>query len=451
MKNNPVRKLYDWVLSWAEKPSAMYALFLLGFAESSFFPVPPDVLLIPLVLGFRKKWFKLALILTIGSAAGGAFGYLIGAKLWGFGPDNYTGIANFFYDSIPGFSQNAFETMKDKYDLYGFWVVFTAGFTPIPYKIFTISSGAFNINFLTFIIASFVSRGARFFLVSFLIYKFGEPIKKFINKYFNILAIVFTILLVGGFVLIKGLTTGHDVDKEAALHNPVRVVDKNGVTRNYKLYLPVKSDEDIPLLVYFHGVRSEGFRDKHVLKGYTGSPLIETGLIPFCRVNNIALLEILPSYTYRFMDLDAHGWSPFEKEIDGIEKCIDTISGKYNIDNRKIFLAGISAGAVMSNHLANRRPGKYKAIISHSQAYISEDNKVLIPDGKGKKFGVVFCYTKGDYKNLKDICERSYKIYKENGYNTVLLRDLPPLSHKWSNSTNGRFWRSLLMTGGNSR
>jgi len=205
MKINPVRKLYDWVLSWAERPSAAYALFLFGFAESSFFPVPPDVLLIPLVLGYRKKWFRLVLILTIASALGGAFGYYIGAKLWGFGPDNYTSIAHFFYNAIPGFSQHAFEAMKVKYDLYGFWIIFTAGFTPIPYKVFTISSGAFDINFITFMIASLISRGARFFLVSFLLYKFGEPIRDFINKYFNILALVFTVLLVGSFLLLKGI------------------------------------------------------------------------------------------------------------------------------------------------------------------------------------------------------------------------------------------------------
>ncbi|MCK5221709.1 MAG: DedA family protein, partial [Candidatus Aminicenantes bacterium] len=118
---------------------------------------------------------------------------------------NYTAMAQFFYDSIPGFSQSTFEAMKVKYDLYGFWIVFTAGFTPIPYKIFTISSGAFDSNFVTFMLASIISRGARFFLVSFLIYKFGEPIKEFINKYFNILAVVFTILLIGSFLLVKGL------------------------------------------------------------------------------------------------------------------------------------------------------------------------------------------------------------------------------------------------------
>ena len=201
-----MRKLYDWVLGWAEKPSAHYALFILALAESSFFPVPPDILLIPLVLGARKKWFRLALIVTVGSALGGAFGYLIGHLLWWKGGyPHYSSVAHFFFNSIPGFSETVFESMKVKYDLYGFWIVFTAGFTPIPYKIFTISSGAFDLNFTTFMIASLISRSARFFLVSFLIFRFGEPIKKFIDKYFNWLALLFAFLLIMGFLLIKGI------------------------------------------------------------------------------------------------------------------------------------------------------------------------------------------------------------------------------------------------------
>jgi membrane protein YqaA with SNARE-associated domain len=201
-----MRKLYDWVLSWAEKPSARYALFVLAFAESSFFPVPPDILLIPLVLGYRKKWFQLAAITTAGSALGGMFGYFIGHLLWWSGGyPNYSAIANFFFASIPGFTETLFESMKVKYDLYGFWIVFTAGFTPIPYKVFTISSGAFDLNFVTFTLASVISRGARFFLVSSLIYWFGEPIKTFINKHFNWLALLFTILLITGFLIIKGI------------------------------------------------------------------------------------------------------------------------------------------------------------------------------------------------------------------------------------------------------
>lgn len=247
-----------------------------------------------------------------------------------------------------------------------------------------------------------------------------------------------------------GVYSGCTKNREGVLSNPIKVIDKNGVERNYNLHLPDKSDGDLPLLVYFHGVRSDEFKNKPVLKGYTGSPLKETGLKPFCRINGIALLEILPSYSYKFLDVKAYGWSPFEKEIDGIEKCIDVVLENFNIDSEEVYLAGISAGAVLSHHLANRRPGKYKAILSHSQAYISENNEILSPKVSGIKFGVVFCYTKGDYENLKEFCEKSYSVYKKNGYNSVLIRDLPPLSHKWSNSTNGRFWRSLLRTGGNS-
>ncbi len=203
MKVNFIRKMYDWVLSWAEKPSAQLALFVLAFAESSFFPVPPDILLIPVVLGYRKKWFRLALVVTAGSVLGGAFGYFIGHYLWWSGPDTFSGIAEFFFNNIPGFTEQAFWKMQQKYSEFGFLIVFTAGFTPIPYKIFTISSGAFDLNFLTFMVASVISRGARFFLVSYLIGKFGEPLRKFIDKYFNWLALAATVLLVGGFVVIK--------------------------------------------------------------------------------------------------------------------------------------------------------------------------------------------------------------------------------------------------------
>ncbi len=204
-KKNFIRKMYDWVLSWADKPSAQWMLFILAFAESSFFPVPPDILLIPLVLGFRKKWFRLAIIVTIGSTLGGAFGYFIGQYLWWSAPNVPSQLAEFFFTNIPGFSQEVFFQMQAKYAEYGFWIVFTAGFTPIPYKIFTISSGAFDLNMATFMVASVISRGARFFLVAFLIFKFGEPITVFIDKYFNWLALAATVLLIGGFIVVKSV------------------------------------------------------------------------------------------------------------------------------------------------------------------------------------------------------------------------------------------------------
>jgi len=198
-----LRRLYDWVLHWAQTPYGGIALFLLAFAESSFFPIPPDPLLIALVLGAATKAFKYATICTIASVLGALLGYTIGHFLWWTPSNEFTGIANFFFANVPSFDVVAFYKIQEMYKEYDFWIVFTAGFTPIPYKLITISSGAFNINLMMFIIASVVSRGARFFLVAFLIWKFGPQIKTFIDKYFNLLAIAFTILLIGGFVVIK--------------------------------------------------------------------------------------------------------------------------------------------------------------------------------------------------------------------------------------------------------
>jgi membrane protein YqaA with SNARE-associated domain len=200
-----IRKLYDWVLHWADTKYGAAALFILAFAESSFFPIPPDALLIALVLGSQKKAFKFAAICSIASVTGALFGYVIGHFLWWTPANEFTGIATFFFNNIPSFTPEAFYKIQKMYEQYDFWIIFTAGFTPIPYKIITISSGAFSINIIMFIVASVFSRGARFFLVAFLIWKFGPQIKTFIDKYFNWLAIAFTVLLIGGFVAIKYL------------------------------------------------------------------------------------------------------------------------------------------------------------------------------------------------------------------------------------------------------
>ena len=198
-----VRKMYDWVLSWSESKYGTIALFVLAFAESSFFPIPPDALLIALVLGARTKAFRLAAICTLGSVSGGMFGYWIGHFLWYDTAGNFSALANFFFDTIPGFTVELFDSVAALYDKWNFWIVFTAGFTPIPYKIFTVSGGAFNIDFILFVVASAISRAARFYLVATLIWKFGDSIKEFIDKYFDWLAIAFTVLLIGGFVVIK--------------------------------------------------------------------------------------------------------------------------------------------------------------------------------------------------------------------------------------------------------
>ena len=191
-----LRRLYDWVLHWAETPYGSWALFILAFCESSFFPIPPDVLLIALAISIPKKSFKYALICSVGSVLGGCLGYLIGWQFMGVLGNR---IIEFYglTDKV-----HYIETLFREYDA---WAIGIAGFTPIPYKVFTISAGIFNINFFIFLLASAISRSARFFLVGALIYRFGAGIQSFIDKYFDILAVSFTVLLVGGFILIKFL------------------------------------------------------------------------------------------------------------------------------------------------------------------------------------------------------------------------------------------------------
>lgn len=198
---NIAKKLYDWMLSWGNSRWGAAALFLFAFAESSFFPIPPDVLLIALCLGAVAKSFRYAAICLGGSLLGALAGYALGFFLWQTPSGEYTAIANFFFDNV--FSVEGFQRVAALYDRYNFWIVFTAGFTPLPYKLFTITGGLFHINLTMFVIASVVSRGLRFFLIAGLIWKFGEPIKRFIDKYFNWLAILFTILLVGSFLLLS--------------------------------------------------------------------------------------------------------------------------------------------------------------------------------------------------------------------------------------------------------
>jgi|TARA_B100001996_G_scaffold379124_1_gene364349 membrane protein YqaA with SNARE-associated domain len=200
---NYFRKLYNWVLHWSDTKYGVPALFILSLAESSFFPIPPDVLLIALALGMQSKALYYGFICSMASVLGAIVGYTIGYYAWWNSIGEYTAIAMFFFNHIPGFSSELFATIQQKFDLYNFFIVFTAGFTPIPFKIITISAGAFNINFPMFIIASTISRSARFFLVAMLIKKYGKPITAFIDKYFNILSIAFTVLLIGGFFALK--------------------------------------------------------------------------------------------------------------------------------------------------------------------------------------------------------------------------------------------------------
>lgn len=195
-KPNLFRRVYDWTLALAEKRTAGGWLAAISFAEASFFPIPPDVLLIPLCLGALRKALKFALICSIASVLGGAAGYAIGAFGW-------ETVQDIFYKYVPGFTEEKFRHLTSWYTEWGWPLVFLAGFSPIPYKIFTIASGVLGMAFPQFLLASAVSRSARFFIVAVLIAKFGEPMKVFIDKHFNKLALAFGVLLLGGFAVLK--------------------------------------------------------------------------------------------------------------------------------------------------------------------------------------------------------------------------------------------------------
>lgn len=192
----PLRRLYHWVLTWAEHPYAPAALFVIAFAESSFFPIPPDVLLIALALGAPRRGLYLALLATVGSVLGGIAGYGIGHGLM-------ASIGQAILDFYG--MQDEFDRIRRWYLEYDVWAVAVAGFTPIPYKVFTIAAGAFDMDLWRFTAASLVSRGARFFLVAGLIYHYGAPIRHFIERYFNALTVVFMVLLVGFFLILGHL------------------------------------------------------------------------------------------------------------------------------------------------------------------------------------------------------------------------------------------------------
>lgn len=189
------KRLYYWVLHWAGSPHSITALFLIAFAESSFFPIPPDVLLIALVMGKPQGAFRFASVCTLGSVLGGMFGYLIG---WGF----WEATQGFFF-RLPGLTPEAFAAQATRYDQYGLLIVFIAAFTPIPYKLITISAGVFGISFFPFVVASIVGRAGRFFLVAWLLHRFGPRFAPVIEKHFEKFAIAFGALLIGGFIAVK--------------------------------------------------------------------------------------------------------------------------------------------------------------------------------------------------------------------------------------------------------
>ncbi|MBX3462981.1 MAG: DedA family protein [Planctomycetes bacterium] len=196
-RRGPLRRLYDWVLHWANTPFAVPALVLLAFAESSFFPIPPDVLLIALCIGEVPKSYRFAGWCSLGSVLGGMAGYAIGAFFW-----HVDAVREFFY-LIPGINDANVQKVSAWYEQYNFWIVFVAAFTPIPYKVITILAGVCGIALPMFVLASAVGRSARFFLVAWLFRHFGPPIKDFIERRFALVTFAGALLLVGGFVAIK--------------------------------------------------------------------------------------------------------------------------------------------------------------------------------------------------------------------------------------------------------
>ena len=203
-------------------------MLFIALFEASWFPLPPDILLIALCLGATKKSFRFASICLFGSIVGAALGYGIGHFLWITPSGDPTSLAMLFYEYI--FSIEKFQNVGELYDRFNFWIVFTAGFTPLPFKLFTIAGGMFDINFVMFIIASIVSRGLRFFLIAGLIWKFGAPIKVFIDKYFNMLATLFAAMLIG-FTALTLWAFGSG-ETEEKIPTKVEVVERNKLNEN---------------------------------------------------------------------------------------------------------------------------------------------------------------------------------------------------------------------------
>jgi len=181
-------------MEWIRTPAGIWVLFLIAVAESSFFPIPPDVFLIAMCISLPERSMRYASVCAVGSVTGGIIGYGLGL---GFMDTVGQPILDWY-----GLHEK-YQVVQDLYQRYDAWAVGAAGFTPLPYKLFTITAGAFKINFWVFLVMSVLSRSARFFVIAWLIYRFGPRVQHFIIRYFNLLTILFLLLLVGGFILIK--------------------------------------------------------------------------------------------------------------------------------------------------------------------------------------------------------------------------------------------------------
>ena len=194
--HSAVKLCYDAMLNLASRKNAMAFLFIVAFVESSFFPIPPDIMLIPMVLAAPTRAWRIAAIATIASVLGGFFGYAIGVYFFDLIAEPILG----FYGYM-----SKFDSFKDYYHEFGAWIVFGAGITPFPYKVITIASGVVELDLFVFGFASLVSRGMRFYFVAWLLRKYGSSMKDFIERNLGWLSVVFLLLLIGGFMLAKFL------------------------------------------------------------------------------------------------------------------------------------------------------------------------------------------------------------------------------------------------------
>jgi len=191
-----IRRLYDWTISLAEHPRALWALAIVAFVESSVFPIPPDVLMIPMIIAAPTRAFRIAAVATVASVLGGLLGYVIG---WGLFESIGQPILDFYGKA------DAFATFAERYKDLGAWAVLFAGVTPFPFKVITIASGATGLNLVVFVVASIIARALRFFVVAALLWHFGAPVRAFIERRLGLLFFLFCVLLLGGFYAVKYL------------------------------------------------------------------------------------------------------------------------------------------------------------------------------------------------------------------------------------------------------
>jgi membrane protein YqaA with SNARE-associated domain len=191
-----LRRLYDWIIALSASPRAMPALAAVSFAESSFFPIPPDAMIIPMVLAQPQKAWRIAGVALVSSVIGGLFGYAIGYYL-------YETVGQWLIDFYG--LQHGVDTFRQQFNEYGFWIILVKGATPIPYKIVTIACGIAHYSIPLFLVASIITRGARFFVVAALLRRYGEPIRTFIEKRLTLVTTAFVLLIVAGFVALRYL------------------------------------------------------------------------------------------------------------------------------------------------------------------------------------------------------------------------------------------------------